>query len=220
MARGFDLLAPVYDLLAGLAFGKSIRRAQFAHLGEISAGSRVLVLGGGTGWFLEELLKVTQPSEVVYVDISAKMISLSKERIARKCPDQMGKVQFVQGELWAIDPGERFEVVVTHFYLDLFPEKELQRIMERIQAILSAEGKWLFADFQVVSRGGMRFYSALIIRVMYAFFRVICRIPASRLPDFSAAFSRLGFVSEKENFFFAGMISSKIFSQQKKKSLL
>ncbi|MEZ4686196.1 MAG: hypothetical protein R3B47_09055 [Bacteroidia bacterium] len=51
----FNRLAPVYDFLASLVFGNRIRQAQRWLLDFIPEGSSILILGGGTGWILEEL---------------------------------------------------------------------------------------------------------------------------------------------------------------------
>ena len=49
--NGFNSIAPVYDALATLVFGRSIRNAQLCFLGDIGYRGKVLILGGGTGWF-------------------------------------------------------------------------------------------------------------------------------------------------------------------------
>ena len=48
---GWDRIARIYDRLARLVYGRQIVRAQVDLLEHISPGSRVLIVGGGTGWF-------------------------------------------------------------------------------------------------------------------------------------------------------------------------
>lgn len=48
LARGFDRLAPVYDLMADLAFAGRIHASQVALLPGLPPIGRALVIGGGT----------------------------------------------------------------------------------------------------------------------------------------------------------------------------
>ena len=52
MDHGFDKLTPYYDLLTRLVFGKAIINSQEQFLSLVRSGSRVLVVGGGTGKIL------------------------------------------------------------------------------------------------------------------------------------------------------------------------
>jgi tRNA (cmo5U34)-methyltransferase len=52
VARGFDRLAPFYDSLARLIIGKGIKQSQLHFLNHLRDKTKLLVLGGGTGWIL------------------------------------------------------------------------------------------------------------------------------------------------------------------------
>ena len=73
-AAGYDRLAPYYDQLGQLIYGKAIASAQHAQIEHLPIGARVLIVGGGTGKVLEHLVQ-QKPQEVIYVDISKAMIS-------------------------------------------------------------------------------------------------------------------------------------------------
>ena len=83
MAANYNNSAWFYDRLSRVIYGRAIIRSQVYLLGHIPAGSRVLIAGGGTGWILEELARL-QPSglKITYVEISAKMMALSRKRNA------------------------------------------------------------------------------------------------------------------------------------------
>lgn len=81
MNNNYDKLANHYDTLSRLVFFKSQVNSQINQLQYIQENSHVLIVGGGTGWILEELAKVyTNGLKIVYVEISAKMIALSQKR--------------------------------------------------------------------------------------------------------------------------------------------
>src|SRR5688572_27433406 len=114
--NNFDSVASFYDRLSRLIFGNSILHAQTLYLPDIPTGANVLILGGGTGWLLCELLAKKPGCKIWYIEASEKMISLSKEATR----DTSHRVTFIHGTEDRIPSGITFHVVITHFYLDLF----------------------------------------------------------------------------------------------------
>jgi len=81
MANKYDSIAGIYDILSRLVFGKVLQRSQAGLLKWMSPESRVLIVGGGTGWILERIA-ADHPAglDIVYVEASAKMVALSRKR--------------------------------------------------------------------------------------------------------------------------------------------
>ena len=74
------------------------------------------------------------------------MIELTKRR--RSVAESMRpSVKFIQEDFHHWTPAGPYDVVVTHFFLDCFDEKELEEIVRKIAATLSTGGIWLLADF-------------------------------------------------------------------------
>ena len=90
--NGFDRLAPIYDPLARMIYGKSIVQAQTSFLSIIPPFSKVLILGGGTGWLLTELLRGHPTCEVWYIESSANMLSMTIKKNGHP-----GRVHFILG---------------------------------------------------------------------------------------------------------------------------
>jgi ubiquinone/menaquinone biosynthesis C-methylase UbiE len=81
MNNNYDKIAGHYDALSRLVFFKSQVNAQINQLPYIQENCHVLIVGGGTGWILEELAKIYAGGlKIVYVEISANMIALSQKR--------------------------------------------------------------------------------------------------------------------------------------------
>lgn len=187
MAKGFDRIAPIYDGLARLVYGSAIRRAQLFYLPQLSRGGEVLILGGGTGWFLAELLKAVEPTQVTYVDTSARMLQKSRARIEKEVPALLGRVEFVHGDRRAVPPERRYDLICTHFYLDMFEGRALAEEVAALKARLRPNGRWLFADFRFPKRWPMSRIARILVWLMYRFFRLCCGIPAGRLENYEAA---------------------------------
>jgi ubiquinone/menaquinone biosynthesis C-methylase UbiE len=75
--NSFDRIAPVYDRLADIVFGTAILDAQRTHLHALNDAREILILGGGTGRLLRDLLGQNAKSRVTYVEASQRMIELA-----------------------------------------------------------------------------------------------------------------------------------------------
>ncbi|MGC4023365.1 MAG: class I SAM-dependent methyltransferase [Cyclobacteriaceae bacterium] len=198
--NNFDSISGVYDLLAKLIFGNSIRESQKLFFPNIPNDSRILILGGGTGWILLELFKVQPKCSVWYVDASLKMISLAK----RKTKNDR-RIQFIHGTEENI-PDMKFDVVITNFFLDLFEDHSIADLIRKIKNSLNVRALWIATDF--VNR---RWWHRLMVRIMYLFFRVVSEIEAKQLPKWSENISESGLQEIKSRSFFRGFIETKLF---------
>lgn len=212
VGKGFDRLAAVYDGMARLVYGKSIRRVQTHYLSQWPKDARILIVGGGTGWFLEEVLKQTDPEYVLYVDLSSQMIEKSRKRIAKCSQPLAERVEFFCGKIHDI-PGQRdlFDVVVTHFYLDMFNGEELKQQIAALQGLLRPGGLWSLADFAYVKKGLMRPVSRFLVGTMYLFFRMVAGIGSRRLEDYPALLEDSGLEQRDGVAFYGGMIRGAVF---------
>jgi ubiquinone/menaquinone biosynthesis C-methylase UbiE len=194
IARGFDRLAPVYDGLACLALAGRIHASQRALLQRLPGIRRALVVGGGTGRFLAELLEAQRDAHAVSIDASAAMTRRTRERLAARGLTDRASLRV--GGLECLATDERFDLVATHFFLDLFEESELRAVVKRLDTALAPGGLWLFSDLAVVGSGIPRLTRRLVVGSLYAFFRVACGIGARRLPDFNRLFEGVGLERE------------------------
>ena len=188
----FSRVARVYDALAGLVFGRAQRRAQQAALAAglplAGAAPRVLVLGGGSGWVLTELLRHSPAARVLYLETSAAMLARAQARLRRLAPSAKAQVEFRQGSEQALGPAEQFDVVVTFFVLDCFTLAEFPAALARLQAARRPGALWLVADF----RPPRTRWQQALLRLMYLFFRITVGLPAQQLPPWPAALAALG----------------------------
>ena len=107
---------------------------------------------------------------------------------ARRQADGDPRVTFRVGGLERIGAHERFDAVVTPFFLDLFGPAALATVIARLAASLAPDGQWIHADF---AHDRYRPLSSLL----YVLFRVGCGIEARRLADWEAVFARRGFAA-------------------------
>ena len=101
----FDFIAPFYDLLARLVFGRAISRSQTRFLLEIPSGAKVLILGGGTGWILLDIFRQANPSEVLYLEASSHMLAKAQETAAALPEGERKRISWLQGTEQEMQPG-------------------------------------------------------------------------------------------------------------------
>lgn len=210
MSIGYDSLSGVYDTLARMVYGNALRRAQTCFLNQVPPQAEVLVLGGGSGWFLEKLLVTAQPRYVMYVELSPKMLARTRARIQRKCPEMLPRVEFVLGSADRVEDELVYDAVAAHCLLDMFDGLQLQTIVGRMRRSLKPGGFVYFSDFRYATGWPMRWISRLLIWMMYRFFRWWCAIPARRLPQFSKVFDGAGLRLAAQRHFHGGMIQAQI----------
>jgi len=196
--NGFDKIAFIYDFLAKLVFGKSIIHSQKYFLSRIPDHSKIVILGGGTGWLLAELLKVKPNCEVWYIEASEKMIALSRNKINTE-----QAIHFIHGTQLAIPLSLKYDVVITNFYLDLFTDRQLADVAKKIRSSLKPGSLWIATDF-VCSRR----WQKMLLKIMYRFFRITCNIESQQLPEWNNAIQRVSLIKIESIFFYKDFIQT------------
>ena len=201
----FNRLAPYYDTLKRLAFGRSIGDSEVHFLNRLPGNGCILILGGGSGDLLVNLFRVHPHCSVWYVEASSKMMSLAREKLPVVNRSQ---VTFIHGTEKTIPPGIAFDGVITNFFLDLFPDGEVLSICQAVGKQLKSEGVWLIADFV-----DEKWWQRLLLAVMYPFFVLTCRIQTRRLPRWRDQLTSAGFVHRSSKGFFSGFIKASIYQK-------
>ena len=177
----FDALAPHYRWLEWLLAGRKLQRCRIAFLGEIASPRHALMLGEGNGRFLAAFLAAHPHARVTCVDASAAMLARARARLAAKGIDDAA-VTFIHSDIlrWS-PPRARFDVIVSHFFLDCFQSDEIERIVEKILPLATANAHWLLADFREPTSGPAKWRARMILRAMYLFFRRVTKLTGSRI---------------------------------------
>ncbi|SDY06535.1 class I SAM-dependent methyltransferase [Hymenobacter psychrophilus] len=207
---GFDYVAAFYDPLARLVYGRALQRAQqaalVAGLPLVASAPRVLVVGGGSGWVLGEVLRRAPKARIVYLEASPRMLARSRVWLARHWPQAADQVEFRLGTEAALAPAEQFDAVVAFFLLDLFEPARLRQLVARLGAARAPDGVWLLADFGPPRR----WWHRLLLRLMYGFFGLTTGISARQRPPIEAELARLGLRAAPAGQFFGGMVEASV----------
>lgn len=206
MSANFNNSAWFYDRLSRLVFGRAIVNAQVYLLQYIPENANILIVGGGTGWILEEITKL-QPLglNITYVEVSVKMTAVSKKRNIGH-----NRVVFINEAIENVNLRPGFDIVVTPFLFDNFREQTLQKVFINIHALLKPGGLWLNCNFQLSGKWWQR----ILLKAMFLFFRIVCKIEGSKLPDIERLFDLHDYTTIAQQTLFGDFIISKVFTKQ------
>jgi ubiquinone/menaquinone biosynthesis C-methylase UbiE len=203
--NNYDLIARNYDWLSRLIYGKTLIHAQLWLLSHIQTPANLLIVGGGTGWIIEELTAGHPNSlKVDYVELSGKMISLAKQR-------NIGthEVNFFQQDIESYTTAKKYDVIITAFLFDNFSDNHAAAIFNHLDTMMTGEGQWLFADF--FQEGQSPFWQKWMLKIMYLFFRLSCNVEATQLPSVEQFFREKAYNKVAATSYFNGFVRSSVF---------
>jgi ubiquinone/menaquinone biosynthesis C-methylase UbiE len=179
----FDLVAPHYRWLETITFGNALQRARTCWIDTLARPKRTLILGEGDGRFLCELVRAYPKIDVDCIDASEAMLQLTRARLRRMHPESFSRVNFIREDILKWSPRKSYDLLVTHFFLDCFPGRELQAIIAKLASVAEPSAVWLIADFAIPRTRFARVHAKLWLRMMYTFFRATAGIAANELVD-------------------------------------
>ena len=203
MKNDFNKVANVYDALVKLVFGKKLAIAQQTWLPEIQEGSRVLVMGGGTGKILEWLFETHNELNVVYVEAAEKMLEQTQKRQFPKA-----QVELILGTESDIPSGS-YDYIITNFFLDVFKPQKLESICQQLHSVLKTGGHLICTDFRETGK----FRHQLTIALMHWFFRAVSGLESSKLQDLQAQLANTGFRLKDEKQYSGGLVFSGLYQK-------
>jgi ubiquinone/menaquinone biosynthesis C-methylase UbiE len=203
----YNRIANVYDRLSRLVYGNAIVRAQQYLVSFIPANSRILIVGGGTGWILEEITKLhPQGLEIYYVEIADKMLELSRKRNIGN-----NKVHFIGKSIEELEDIGGIDVAFTAFLFDNFTQQTANDIFKNMERRLVAGALWLYSDFQVSSK--QMWWQKPLLHSMLLFFRTMGVISNDQLPDMQSIFQREGFTLKSREEFYGHFVASAVYTR-------
>jgi len=149
----YNKIAKVYDALAEHSEAP-VRKAGLEMLNS-QPGQKVLEIGFGTGHSLLELAKSVGPSGKVFgIDLSEKMVELSRERIGKECLGE--RIELSCGDALHLPyESESLDGIFMSFTLELFDTPEIPLVLAECKRVLKFGGRIVVIGMSRVMPEGM-----------------------------------------------------------------
>jgi hypothetical protein len=194
MHDAYSFLAPIYQPLSRLVFGKDLIRANQAFL-ERNGDKKLLIIGGGDGVAYRDFIESLQGE---FWDLSPKMAQLARRNLA-------GSGLSIHAGAW---PGTgKFDRVFFPFVLDSLTDLEIGKLLIQAKNCLNAEGKVVISDFF----SPQTFLQGLIQQLMIFGFRILANHPRKDLPTIPGIMEAAGFKLTQEKGWRKGWIKAQVY---------
>jgi len=192
MSSGFDRIAPFYGFFESFLFGSKLQEMRCTYLEQLAHRRDILLIGEGTGLFLERLLQVNPKANVTVVEQSAEMMERSRSRVAEK---DSSRATFHKVALQEFDSVKRFDAVCTFFFWDCFEQSQLRAMLPTLSKYTKGESLWIDVDFFEMQEGVplTKWWHFILIRMLYGFFGLATGIEARQVVEIEPLAKQNGF---------------------------
>lgn len=194
MYDAYSFLAPIYQPLSRLVFGKDLIRANQAFL-ERNGDKKLLIIGGGDGVAYRDFIESLQGE---FWDLSPKMSQLARRNLA-------GSGLSIHSGAW--QGTGKFDRVFLPFVLDTLTDLEIGQLLIQVKNCLNAEGKVVISDFFTPKT----FLQTLIQQLMIFGFRILADHSGKDLPTIPGIMKAAGFKLTLEKRWRKGWIRAQVY---------
>ncbi|MHB1022855.1 MAG: class I SAM-dependent methyltransferase [Acidobacteriaceae bacterium] len=213
-APNFNHIARAYRWMEYASFGRALERCRFHFLPLLFSDSHALVLGDGDGRFLSRLLAQNSALQADAVDASSTMLSLLHQRSIAASPSADHRLTLHQADIRSFTPPRNdYDLVITHFFFDCLSDAEATHLVQRIRMHTEPGALWLISEFSVPQYGLMRLPAHFLVSSLYFAFHQLTDLRPTRLPDYSAALTAVGFVRLAHHRFLGGLLVSELWQR-------
>lgn len=204
----FDLIAPYYHWLEIIFAQKKMQRARLALLSDIPRPVHILLVGEGPGLFLEKCHESFPEAMITYVDASNAMLKKTERKLLKKY-FSIKNIELLHENIFHWQPEkEKYDLLVTHFFLDCFTAPELEQIIKKMTLAATPDANWLIADFHMPSPWLLKKSSQLLVKFLLFFFKVTADVSTEKFIDHTLILKKTGFLLYRRKYFCRGLLKS------------
>ncbi|MFC5051470.1 class I SAM-dependent methyltransferase [Rubritalea spongiae] len=198
----YSRVAKLYCAIERIVFARKLENVRLWCLNNLHLveDSKVLIVGGGDGRFLRELIGRYGRIRVDYVEPSASMVAVAQSRV-----EADSRVSWHQSRIEDWGGGE-YDLVVAHFVLDTFEPSVRPRVADLLIQKVKPGASVVVSDF--CYEGGKR--ERVMMWLMQCFFCVIAGQPMWEVSRDDTAFTKKGAEISCEQSWSKGWIYSQI----------
>ncbi len=209
-----NLIAPWYEPVEHLCFGRALERRRNAFLGDLQDVRTALSCGDGDGRFTAALLQSSSQVKVTAVDASPRMVEIADRRIRAMGAGLQERADYHCAEVRTFHPPQTsFDLIATHFFLDCFSTRDATAVIHRIAGWAAPRSRWIVSEFCQPPTPVGQLWTGAIIRSLYAAFRVTTGLRVTHLPNYRPALQSVGFELRKQQHACGGLLVSELWER-------
>ena len=143
------------------------------------------------------------------------MLDVAQRRVRQVLPESVSRVRFLNEDIISWVPTDRYDLLVTNFVLDCFPQEEVNLIIQKLAKAAVPNAYLLLADFSIPPKFLPRVHARIWLALMYSFFRAVTGIRAKQLPDFTSELEANGFVCLSKRQWRLGLVKSALWQSRR-----
>jgi ubiquinone/menaquinone biosynthesis C-methylase UbiE len=212
-APNFDRVAAIYRWGEWISFGPWLSRCRLAFLHRLGDARRALIIGDGDGRFTARLLRNHPSVEIDTVDSSRAML----KSLLRRAGQHRARVhpQLMDARQWQCAGPPRYDLVVTHFFLDCLSTEEIRALAAAVRPSLKPDARWLVSEFAIPPGRFGRLVAAPLVWLLYWVFGLLTGLSVRRLPDYRAALRASGFDLVESRTWLRGLLVSELWNLER-----
>lgn len=156
--RNYNAVAWMYSTTSRLYSRGQIGASKAWQIDHLAPGDRVLYAGAGIGEDAE--LAAAAGARVTCVDIAPKMLQRAEQRLEAKGLS----AEFICDDVTKLDAPGAFDAVAANYFLDVFEEDVMVRVMNHLISLLRPGGKLMIADWMPNRGDGVRLAAQRLYR--------------------------------------------------------
>lgn len=189
MVDNYRLIGHFYDALSHLYGGRALQRCKLAMLDQLRPGDKVLFAGVGHG--LDAIYAAERGAQVTVVDLSQTMLDKFQDNLFRYQIAQ--PIRQVHGDILAFREYEQYDVVVANFFLNVFDEASMPRVLAHLIDLGKADARVVVGDFCPANGGWLtRAMQAVYWYTAVLLFCVLTDNPLHRIYHYPTHLQALG----------------------------
>lgn len=196
LSRNYDRAAWFYETSARIYSGDQIAASKRYQLNHILPGEKTIFLGVGSG---EDAFGAAEHgADVTCVDISSGMLARLERKLKRK---NLTANLLCQNAL-ELDASNQFDVCCTNYFLNMFKEPDMVKMMTHASKLVRPGGKLMIADVALGQGGAVQnALNAAYRKFAMVSFWALGLVELHRDYDYCSYFGQLGLEFEEVNYF-------------------
>lgn len=211
LEQRFNLLGHIYNPLKQIFLANEPEKVIAKVILKMGFHFRVLVVGGGADNTVSELFFRNKCTTVTQVDISSVLTKKAQIRLKNKNAAWFRKAKFITSPFLEYESGEKYDAIISPFYLDLFTEWEVKENIEKMKTMLPNGGLIYVIDFANSSKQSTS--NKWLIEMLYLLFYPITEVYRKEVPNYRKLFNECGFVLVDESAFSNSLYQNLIFKK-------